>query len=559
MAVKQVPLWLKFLLPYSPGVLGVHLPEKDRLSVLHLQSEEMKIGMQFFSQSLSPAHIGQWIIEDGYTLSLHSHIRKSVYKAYYLPDVNKLATLWDLINTRYKQAKLLGFESTADRIIADSMARDTANVVSLLEKSSACLRPIALEQVKEAEEIALSLIPNSKSQKPKSSTGMRPYDGAFYINYARNNLWKNQTNSVENGKTLNAVLCEYFPLKNCFEAINIICQSLYQMSFEPLTVRPNETWHPSVIKAGLINSEGLQGVLYLDLLNRQNKPDIECHQLIQGSRRDEEGRLQIPVAALACNFTTHLNTQSTLINPANLNSFFHEMGHALHSVLGNTTFQHVSGTRCPNDLAEIPSNLMELYLLDARFIKLFASHYKTGEVISDSLIRLLIQKSTKFEAYSTQIQVMYGLLDLILHKHEIHSEDEILELENYIYQHHGLFLPEPNTSWVIRFSHLSNYGSKYYSYVWAKAFASLFWRKRFAANPLCPLAGAEYRDKFLSHGFGKDPWEMVEDFLGFRPSIEDLVNSILHDARDTTDINREEISIPTQDYKLKWDSWKIPD
>ena len=534
------------------------MPEKARSSVLHLQSKELKVGMEFFSQSLSPAHVGQWIIEDGYTLSLHSHIRKTVYKAYYRLDMNNLAILRDLINTRYKLAKLLGYQSTAERLIENSMARDTSSVVALLEKSSECLRPIAIEQVQEAKEIALSLIPNTKSQKPNNSIGMRAYDGAFYINYARNNLWKKQTNSIEDNKTLNSVLCEYFPLRNCFEAINIICQSLFEMSFEPLAIRPNETWHPSVIKAGLINSEGLQGVLYLDLLNRANKPDIECHQLIQGSRRDEEGRFQIPVAALACNFISHLNNENTLINPLNLNSFFHEMGHALHSVLGSTTFQHVAGTRCPNDLAEIPSNLMELYLLDPRFIKLFASHYQTGEVISDSLIKLHIQKSTKFEAYSTQIQVMYGLLDLMLHKQEIQTENEILDLENTIYNNHGLFLPENDTSWVLRFSHLSNYGSKYYSYVWAKAFASLFWRKKFAANPLCPKAGAEYRDKFLSHGFGKDPWEMVEDFLGFRPSVEDLVNSILHDVRNTTNINQEEISLPPLDYKLKWNSWKIP-
>ena len=537
--------------------LGVHLREKDRSSVLQLQSKEMKVGMEFFSQSLSPAHVGQWIIEDGYTLSLHSHIRKTVYNAYYRLDMNNLATLRDLINTRYKLAKLLGYQSTAERLIADSMARDTGSVEALLEKSSECLRPIALEQIQEAKEIALSLIPSKKSQKTNNSIGMRAYDGAFYINYARNNLWKKQTNSIETNKTLNSVLCEYFPLRNCFEAINIICQSLYQMSFEPLTIRPNETWHPSVIKAGLINSEGLQGVLYLDLLNRPNKPDIECHQLIQGSRRDEEGRFQIPVAALACNFVSHLNDENTLINPVNLNSFFHEMGHALHSVLGSTTFQHVAGTRCPNDLAEIPSNLMELYLLDPRFIKLFACHYKTGEVISDSLNKLHIQKSTKFEAYSTQIQVMYGLLDLMLHKHEIQSENEILVLEKEIYKNHGLFLPENDTSWVLRFSHLSNYGSKYYSYVWAKAFASLFWRKKFAANPLCPLAGAEYRDKFLSHGFGKDPWAMVEDFLGFKPSVNDLVNSILHDVRNSADIDQEVIKMPTLDYNLKWNSWKI--
>ncbi|KAI6647916.1 Mitochondrial intermediate peptidase-like [Oopsacas minuta] len=536
---------------------GVHLPEKHRSQILQLQSKETKVGMEYFSQALSPAHVGQWIIEDGYTLSLHSHIRKTVYKAYYKLDVNNLAKLHELLNTRYKLARLLGYQSTAHRSIADSMAREVGNVETLLEKCSESLRPIALEQVQQAREIALSLIPNIKPSKPVDSNGMRAYDGAFYINYARNNIWKKQTESLETSTSLLAALSEYFPLRNCLEAINIICQSLYKMSFEPLAIQPNETWHSSVIKAGLVNSEGLQGVLYLDLMNRLKKTDIECHQQIQGSRRDEQGRYQLPVAALACNFISPLNDDNTLINPINLNSFFHEMGHALHSVLGNTTFQHVAGTRCPNDLAEIPSNLMELYLLDPRFVKVFATHYKTGNSISDLLVQLHIQRSTIFGAYSTHVQVLYGLLDLMLHKNEFKNENDILELEKQLYKNHCVFSQEENTSWALRFSHLTNYGSKYYSYTWAKAFASLFWSKKFAKNPLCPIIGAEYREKFLSHGFGKDPWEMVKDFLGFKPSVNDLLDSLLHDVKSDRSSVHERSSLPTLDYKLKWDKWRM--
>lgn len=531
------------------------MPEELRSIVRELQTKEMKVGMEYFTQALSPSHIGQWIIEDGYTSSLHSHIRKSVYKAYYRLDMNKLTKLRELINTRSRLARVLGYQSTAHRLVADSMANEVTNVETLLEKCSRKLRPIALEQIQEAKEITLSLVPNVKHLKPVEPIGMRAYDGAFYVNYARNNIWKQQTDSVAT-ETLNGMLSEYFPLRNCLEAINVICQSLYQMNFEPLPVLPNETWHSSVIKAGLVNTRGLQGVLYLDLMNRAKKSDIECHQLIQGSRRDEEGRYQLPVAALGCNFVSHSNDDNTLINPVNLNSFFHEMGHALHSILGSTTFQHVAGTRCPNDLAEIPSNVMELYLLDPRFMRLFAKHYKTGETMSDSLIQLYIQRSTIFEAYSSQIQVVYSLLDFMLHKHDYKSENDIMELENELYTKHGLFHTEENTSLALRFNHLTNYGSKYYSYIWAKAFASLFWRTKFAKNPLCPIVGAEYRDKFLSHGFGKDPWEMVQDFLGFRPSLDDLVDSILHDVQPDNNIIQKSC-LSTFDHKLKWDQWKL--
>ena len=476
-----------------------------------------------------------------------------MYTVYNSIDKSRSSSLFQLINTRHKLARLLGYESAADRTISNSMAGDVNSVKTLLHNSAQLLRPIALGEIAAARDMVISLLDENDKQKTPYALcdRMHVYDGAFYINYARNNIWKQQPSSINSDNSLSLALAEYFPLKNCLEAINIICQSLFKTCFEPLSVRPNETWHSSVIKAGLMDENGLQGVLYLDLMSRADKPDLECHQLIQGSRKDEQGRFQIPVAALSCNFSSLSPNSNQLISPSNLCSFFHEMGHALHSLLGRTNFQHVAGTRCPTDLGEIPSNLMEYFSSDKRFLKLFARHYETDELIPDDLLHFLVQRACSFEAYSTYIQVLYAIMDIMLHVREFESENEMLQLENEVYNEYGLYLPESNTSWMQRFSHLSSYGSRYYSYTWAKAFASLFWKRKFLKDPLSPLIGEQYKDLFLSRGYGMDPWDMVHEFLGFKPTTNDLVKSILHSVKEDR-TNEQESGCSSQDYELKW-------
>ena len=198
-----------------------------------------------------------------------------------------------------------------------------------------------------------------------------------------------------------------------------------------------------------------------------------------------------------------------------VDNLFHEMGHAMHSMLARTSYQHITGTRCSTDLAEVPSILMENFASDARVVSTFAKHFRSGKPISNKLLSSWIESKSLFAASDLQLQIFYSALDQVYHSdNPLKGCNCTTDVLNQIQdQYYGI--PNiSNSSWQLRFGHLVGYGAKYYSYLVSKAVANSIWKNLFEANPLSSSSGQIYRQKVLSHGGGKPPKDIVESVLG---------------------------------------------
>lgn len=148
--------------------------------------------------------------------------------------------------------------------------------------------------------------------------------------------------------------------------------------------------------------------------------------------------LQNPIVVVMLNFSLP-RWNPTLLTPSMVDNLFHEMGHAMHSMLARTEYQHVTGTRCSTDFAEVPSVLMEYFASDPRVLKTFAKHYQTGEPIPDDKLKRLCASKHIFSASETQLQVFYSALDQVYHGNPLkHQENTTETLKMVQKQYYGL-------------------------------------------------------------------------------------------------------------------------
>nr|XP_031321627.1 mitochondrial intermediate peptidase isoform X18 [Camelus dromedarius] len=280
-----------------------------------------------------------------------------------------------------------------------------------------------------------------------------------------------------------SLYCPFFSLGACMDGLSVLFHRLLGISLHAEQPVRGEVWCEDVRKLAVVHeSEGLLGYIYCDFFQRADKPHQDCHFTIRGGRLKADGDYQLPVVVLMLNLPCPSRNLPTLLTPGMMENLFHEMGHAMHSMLGRTRYQHVTGTRCPTDFAEVPSILMEYFANDYRVVHQFARHYQTGQVLPRSMVSRLCESKKLCAAADLQLQVFYAALDQVYHgQHPLRrsTTDILRDTQEKFYG-----LPYvPNTAWQLRFSHLVGYGAKYYSYLVSRAVASLVWRECFLQDP----------------------------------------------------------------------------
>ena len=239
----------------------------------------------------------------------------------------------------------------------------------------------------------------------------------------------------------------------------------------------------------------------------------------------ENGTRVVPVISVTTNFTKPTADAPALLSFEEATTLFHEFGHALHGLLSNCQYSSLSGTNVPRDFVEMPSQIMENWAAEPEVLKVYAKHYKTGEVIPEELVKKM-EASAKFNAGFTLVEYMSAAyLDMDWHNITEPFTDNVNEFESKAMNEIGL-IPEI----VVRyrstyFNHIfsGGYAAGYYSYVWAEIIdADAF--QAFLETSLFDQATAKrFVDEILSKGGTDDPMEMYVNFRGREPKIDALL------------------------------------
>ncbi|KAI9666643.1 MAG: Mitochondrial intermediate peptidase [Bathelium mastoideum] len=488
--------------------------------------------------------------------------RREIYMASRTASYESISRLEALLETRAELAQISGYDTFAHMTLSDKMAKTPDAVNSFLEALVADNRPRVKEELSDLLELK-----KADARSGNFPTELNAWDRDYYKSRLVSSL-RSTTRTPD-------VLSAYFSLGTVMQGLSRLFHRVYGLRLVPHEASPGETWNDDVRRLDVIDEDdGHIAVVYCDLFARPGKAPnpahftLRCSRLISPSEiaesspplppfstpaeaandgmatavdRHSGALYQLPTIALICDFQTHSSTAShslfssstsrtttqrpTLLTFNEVRTLFHEMGHALHSILGRTTLQNVAGTRCATDFAELPSILMESFAAAPHALALFARHWESDAPLPYALLRDRLRVDARCEAAETEAQIVLAALDQRYHALSaaatdgggaIDSTRVYLEVAN-----RWASVPEPQgTAWQGFFGHLFGYGATYYAYLFDRAIAGKVWTEVFGAGEKAVDrdAGQRMREEVLKWGGGRDGWRCIAGVLG-RPEL----------------------------------------
>lgn len=446
------------------------------------------------------------------TYSTRRDLREQIYKAYLNRGNNgnkhdNKDLINDFIRLRTEKAHLLGYESYADYVISDQMAQNKVAVYSLLDEIWTPALERAKEELTEMEKMF---------KRDHSSAEFSSWDWWFYAEKVRRRNY-----SVDE-----EMLRPYFSLDNTRHGIFFLANRLYGITFRPVKI---PAYHSECSAFEVLDKdESLLGVLYFDYHPRDGKGAGAWCGYYREPMYDAEGKRVPPVVSIVCNFTRPVGNTPALLNIDEVGTLFHEFGHALHFLFSDTKYRGLLGVE--GDFVELPSQIMENWAFEPALLAQYATHYRSGDVISDAMIQKL-QRSAHFnQGFMTTELVAAALSDL-----EIHSlpkyEDKI-DVEAFEYQvlneKRGLIPQiEPRYRYTY-FSHIfdGGYSAGYYFYIWAEVLDKDAFEAFRQSNDIFDCRIAErFRCEVLSRGGEDEGMNLYRAFRGAEPDKTPLLRA----------------------------------
>ncbi|MEN6510416.1 MAG: M3 family metallopeptidase [Chloroherpetonaceae bacterium] len=435
-------------------------------------------------------------------------LREKIWKAYSNRGNNdneydNKETIKEIVNLRMERAQLLGYKNHAEYRLDDAMAKTPENVFNLLDHIWSPALKVAKQEADEYREMIKNEGGNFK---------LEPWDWRYYAEKVRKAKY-----DIDEEETK-----PYFKLENVREGIFTLANKLYGITFKEIKNIPK--YNSDILAYEVIDSnKTFLGILYMDFYPRPNKQQ-GAWMTNYVEEYIKNGKKIHPVVSLVFNFTKPTASSPALLTYDEAETMFHEFGHSLHGLFANTKYRSLEGTNVPRDFVEMPSQIMENWVVEPEMLALFAKHYKTGKVIPQSLVDK-IQKSNKYgQGFGTVEYLAASYLDMDFHILTEPLKENPMTFENEEMTKLGL-IPEIISRYrSTYYNHIftTGYDAGYYSYIWAEVLDKDAFEK-FKEDGIFNRSTAIGFRHILERGNSEDPMKMYIEFRGKEPSIQPLL------------------------------------
>lgn len=402
---------------------------------------------------------------------------------------SNMPVLDSLVHKRYRLARILGYPNWAEYITENKMIGNAKNAADFIQR----LNDLTMKRA--SEEYAMYL--KRKQEDDPAATAVNRWEVSYFGRLIRKRDYDFDPQAMR----------PYFAFPRVKQGILDMTSKMFGVTYKKVNT---PVWHESVDAYEVYEGSKLLGRFFLDLHPRPGKYN---HAAKFGVRQGAAG-VQVPEAALVCNFPGNTAGDPGLMESSDVETFLHEFGHLLHTIFGGQgRWEPVAGTATERDFVEAPSQLLEEWINDPSVLRTFAKHHETGEPIPAEMVDKMRRADAFGRAMSYATQTFYSAVSLNIYNrpaHEVNTDAIVAEAE-------PRYTPVPSmpgTHMQCSFGHLDGYSAVYYTYEWSQVIAKDLFSAFDKKNLLDPAIAKRYRNEVLRPGGTRPARESVKAFLG---------------------------------------------
>ncbi|MDQ3057054.1 MAG: M3 family metallopeptidase [Pseudomonadota bacterium] len=415
-----------------------------------------------------------------------------------------------VLKLRAEKAKMLGYATHADYVLAD----ETAKTPGAVNKMLAQLAPAAVANAKREAADLQAMIDREQKSKGQPTFQLQPWDWSYYAEKVRQDKYNFDESQLK----------PYFEMKNVLEnGVFHAATQLYGITFKERTDLPR--YHPDTSTYDVFDADGKQLAIFIaDMYARESKRGGAWMNMYVG---ESELLNQTPVIANHLNIPKPSEGKPTLMTWDEVTTMFHEFGHALHGIFSDVKYPYYT-MNVPRDFVEFPSQVNEMWADWPSILANYAKHYQTGEPMPKALLDKVIAASKFNQGFATTEYLGAAMLDQSWHQipaDKIPDASGVIAFEAAALKRNGTdYAPVPPRYRTPYFSHImGGYSAGYYAYIWSEILDAntTQWIKQ--NGGLTRANGDRFRQTLLSQGGNKDASQLFRDFAGKDPDIKPLL------------------------------------